>query len=648
MESSPSIHSASLCSMNALSEEILLSILEKLTDPSDRKSWSLVSRSFYALESQHRKCLRPRRSDFLPSLLGRYRNIRCVDFSLCPRVSDDFLLALSRICRYTLASVDLSQSKFFTHVGISHLAVNCVSLVEIDVSNGTHLTDVAAEAISKASNLQTLRMGRCKQITDLGIGCIAVGCRKLRTLVLKWCLGIGDLGIGLVAIKCKELRSLDLSYVQITEACIASLVRLEYLEDLTLVGCFGIDDDGLKVLKKECKSLKALDMSNCQNIGPSGLSYFASCATSLQQLTLAYCTHVSDSLAYSLRNLPKLQCLRLDGCQVSCSGLRVIGDWCTSLQELSLCKCEGVLDDGLCSLLEKLKELKKLDITCCRKITCLSVMAITKCKQLFCLKMETCSSVSKECFKLLGEQLHLLEEIDLTDNEVDDEGLRSFTSCSELRSLKIGICSNITNNGLVHISGSCWKLVELDLYRVAAVDDTVVGAIAHNCPILQKVNMSYCTKITDGSMKFLSRCHRLSEIELRGCPLVSSAGLASLAVGCKLISKLDIKKCKGIDDEGVLKLSHFSQNLKQINLSYCSISDAGLLALPSMGCLQNITMLHTGGVSARGLEIALLSCVCLRNIKLNVHFRSLLSPEILEHMEARGCTFQWRYKPFVL
>ncbi|KAF3787392.1 F-box/LRR-repeat protein 3 [Nymphaea thermarum] len=650
MVSSPSTPSAPLCAMSVLSKEILLTILEKLMDASDRKSWSLVCRYFYALESQHRKGLKPRCSDFLPSLLGRYRNIQCVDFSLCPRVSDESLLALSRLCRSTLASVNLSQPKFFTHVGISQLTVNCSSLVGIDISNGTHLTDVAAEAISKARNLQTLRMGRCKRITDLGIGCIAVGCSKLRTLGLKWCLGIGDLGIGLVAIKCKELRSLDLSYVQITEACIASLVQLEYLEDLILVGCFGIDDDGLKVLKKGCKSLKALDMSNCQNISPSGLSYLANGATSLQQLTLAYCTHVSDSLTYSLRNLPKLQCIRLDGCQVTCSGLKGIGECCTSLRELSLCKCKGVTDDGLCSLLAKHKELKKLDITCCRKITCLSVVAIAKCKQLSSLKMESCSSVSKESFKLIGEQLHLLEELDFTENEFNDEGLRSFTRCSELTSLKIGICSNITNSGLIHISGSCQKLIELDLYRVAAVDDTGIGAIAHNCPMLQKVNMSYCTRITDDSLKFLSTCQWLSELEHRGCPLVSSAGLAALAVGCRLICKLDIKKCNKIGDKGILQLGRFSQNLKQasINLSYCSVGDVGLLALPSMGCLQNLNLLHMGGVSAQGLEIALLSCACLRNVKLNAHFRSLLSPQVLEHMEARGCTFQWRDKPFML
>lgn len=52
-------------------------------------------------------------------------------------------------------------------------------------------------------------------VTDIGVGCIAVGCRKLRLLNLKWCVGVGDLGVGLVAIKCKDIRVLDLSYLPV-------------------------------------------------------------------------------------------------------------------------------------------------------------------------------------------------------------------------------------------------------------------------------------------------------------------------------------------------------------------------------------------------------------------------------------------------
>jgi len=37
--------------------------------------------------------------------------------------------------------------------------------------------------------------------------------------------------------------------------------------------------------------------------------------------------------------------------------------------------------------------------------------------------MESCTLVPREAFVLIGQRCHLLEELDLTDNEIDDEGL---------------------------------------------------------------------------------------------------------------------------------------------------------------------------------------------------------------------------------
>jgi F-box/leucine-rich repeat protein 2/20 len=78
------------------------------------------------------------------------------------------------------------------------------------------LRDAAAAAVAEVKNLERLWLGRCKLITDMGIGCIAVGCKKLRLISLKWCIGVSDLGVGLIAVKCKEIRSLDLSYLPVS------------------------------------------------------------------------------------------------------------------------------------------------------------------------------------------------------------------------------------------------------------------------------------------------------------------------------------------------------------------------------------------------------------------------------------------------
>lgn len=129
------------------------------------------------------------------------------------------------------------------------------------------------------------------------------------------------------------------------------------------------------------------------------------------------------ALANSLKNLSMLQSVKLDGCVVTYDGLEAIGNCCVSLSDLSLSKCVGVTDEGLISILKKHKDLKKLDITCCRKITDVSISNLTNsCTSLTSLKMESCSLVSREGFILIGRGCHLLEELDLTDNEIDNEG----------------------------------------------------------------------------------------------------------------------------------------------------------------------------------------------------------------------------------
>ncbi|KAK8601398.1 hypothetical protein V6N13_058889 [Hibiscus sabdariffa] len=633
-----------------LTEEIVCKILDHLhEDPFATKSFSLTCKSFYFIESRHRGILKPLRADLLPRTFHRYPFVSHLDLSLCPRVDDATLNVLSSTWKSSLRSINLSRSRFFTNAGLSSLFINCSGLVEVDLCNATHLTDLAASAIAEAKNLERLSLARCKLITDMGIGCIAVGCRKLKFLCLKWCLRVGDLGVQLIALKCQQIRSLDLSYLPITEKCLKSVIRLQHLEDLILEGCHGIDDDGLSTLEQSqsCKSLKMLNLSNCQNVTHTGLSALINGTEQLQQIILAYGSSVTSDLAKCLLTYSKLQSIKLDGCIITWSGIKAMASLDAPFKELSFSKCLGLTDDGLSFLVQSQKDLRKLDITCCRKITYNSVDSVTSsCTSLTSLRMESCSLVPKEAFVLIGERCPFLKELDVTDNEIDDEGLKSISRCSKLSILKLGICSNISDEGLAKVGSCCPLLKELDLYRSIAISDAGIAAIADGCPALEMINIAYNDKITDNSLISLSKCRMLKALEIRGCLGVSSIGLSAIAVGCKQLTVLDIKKCFNIHDNGMLLLAQFSQNLKQINLSYCSVTDVGLVALASLSRLQNMTILHLAGLTPNGLAAALLACRALTKVKLHASFRPLLSQSILGYMEAHGCVFHWRHKAF--
>ncbi|KAL6998477.1 hypothetical protein U1Q18_008604 [Sarracenia purpurea var. burkii] len=184
------------------------------------------------------------------------------------------------------------------------------------------------------------------------------------------------------------------------------------------------------------------------------------------------------------------------------------------------------------------------------------------------------------------------------------------------------------------------------LFRSAGIMDSGILAIACGCPGLEMINISYCKNITDSSLISLSQCSKLNSLESRGCPLITSSGLAAIAVGCKQLTKLDIKKCYNINDAGMIPLVHFSQNLRQINLSYSSVTGFGLLSLSSISCLQSMVIIHLERLSASALAAALLACRGLTKVKLQASFKSLLPKPLIEHLEARGCVFQWREKVF--
>ncbi|KAK9093524.1 hypothetical protein Syun_028435 [Stephania yunnanensis] len=435
-------------------ELALFLILEYLDEnPFDKKSFSLVCKTFRKAESRHRNVLRPLQPELLIKIINRYPYVTNLNLSSCP-ITDDSLDVISNAYMSCLRSIDLSGSRFRSHIGLSNLVVNCQYLVEIDLSNVRKLTDLGALAISKASNLEKLRLTACRLITDVGIGYIADGCRKLKLIDLRFCFGVGDLGVGLIAVKCEEIRSLYLSYVN-------------YLEDLTFEGCLSIDDDDLETLERGRKSIKTLNLTNCEYVSLWGLPFLTSGAARLSYLNLTNGPGVTEALASSLLNLPNLQSIKLNGNVVDHSGLEAIGNCCILLRKLSLNKCRGVTDEGLSFLATKLKELRKLNISRCRKITEISVDNVTKsCTFLTSLKMKSCYLISKEAFAFIGERCHHLKKLDLTDTEVDDAGLRVLAKITCLRSITILHLRGLSTYGLVVALSACSGLRTVKLHEL--------------------------------------------------------------------------------------------------------------------------------------------------------------------------------------
>ena len=136
----------------------------------------------------------------------------------------------------------------------------------------------------------------------------------------------------------------------------------------------------------------------------------------------AHYVQVTDEVLQKLKRFSNLQSIRLDGCDLNGFELGLIGKFFKNLKELSLSKCKGVTDVGLSATVAGCTRLSSIDLTCCHGVTDVGLSFIANfCKDLITLKMEACSQVTEQGFSKLSS-CQYLEELDLTDTNLDDEG----------------------------------------------------------------------------------------------------------------------------------------------------------------------------------------------------------------------------------
>lgn len=336
---------------------------------------------------------------------------------------------------------------------------------------------------------------------------------------------------------------------------------------------------------------------------------------------------------------------RVDGARVSQSTLKTISTNCNTLVEIGLSKCIGPKDADIVRLVTGCANLKIINLSCNDSVTDAVIAAIAaSCRNLRCLKVESCCFVTEKSLQLLGSSCVVIEELDLTDCcGVNDTALNYLSGCSELKFLKLGLCDNISDKGLLYIASKCAKICELDLYRCPGIGDDGMRALSNGCKKLKKLNISYCNGLTDKGMVYIGRLEELFELEMRSLMRVTGVGLQAVAAGCKGLTEIDLKNCENIQDDGFRALAYFSKNMRQINLSHCGISDVALwMVMSSLPCLQDAKLVHLPKLSVGGFELALRACcIQLKKVKIHTSLKFSFSREMLQFLWSRGCKIRW-------
>ncbi|GLT74867.1 hypothetical protein SLA2020_466330 [Shorea laevis] len=208
-----------------------------------------------------------------------------------PQLEDDAVEKIAKFC-HDLQDLDLSKSFKLSDHSLYALAHGCPNLTKLNISGCTAFSDEALEYLTNfRQKLKILNLCGCvKAATDRALQAIGRNCGLLQSLNLGWCDNVGDVGVMSLAYGCPDLRSLDLcGCVRITDdSVIALATRCPHLRSLGLYYCRNITDRAMYSLAQsrvknkpamwqpmkgryDEEGLKSLNISQCTALTPSAV-----------------------------------------------------------------------------------------------------------------------------------------------------------------------------------------------------------------------------------------------------------------------------------------------------------------------------------------------------------------------------------------
>lgn len=168
------------------------------------------------------------------------------------------------------------------------------------------------------------------------------------------------------------------------------------------------------------------------------------------------------------------------------------------------------------------------------------------------------------------EGIRSLRSLDLIYAKITNAGIESIRKLERLKTLDLGACLNISDDGLKHLKGM-GRLEVLRIWDTAVTDGcfAYMKGLAH----LRELYMSG-TKITGTGLSYLKRLRNMEGVDLRATQL-SDAGLKALSTVASLQwADLSVNE---ISNAGLNHLVRLKQ-LRRLAIGHTKITNTGVVA----------------------------------------------------------------------
>ncbi|XP_034485899.1 dynein regulatory complex subunit 6 [Drosophila innubila] len=293
-----------------------------------------------------------------------------------------------------------------------------------------------------------------------------------------WCLAFELMG---------KLRSLKLSgncHLVLLDDILYSIPETAQLQHLDLTGMLSLTNDMLILIaSKWHKTLRSLDLMFCVQLDVRCVQALSQLSGCLQSLTMAYCRALTgrglvEGLTSQINN---------------------------TLQELYLEDVCFIDESSMCTMIERLPNLRKLSLDNCRQATTDKTLATIFQHQtrLRVLKIDYCAKITDSGFIGFGEEpypitrLRGLHQLNVRGcRQLTNELLEQALFLPELLSLTLDYCNRMDTKGIAAVSVNCPSLEFISLASCSLLNDEAVLHVVRNLKRLRTLTISNCSMLT--------------------------------------------------------------------------------------------------------------------------------------------------------
>ncbi|KAF8930946.1 Antagonist of MEN (Mitotic Exit Network) [Haplosporangium bisporale] len=190
---------------------------------------------------------------------------------------------------------------------------------------------------------------------------------------------------------------------------------------------------------------------------------------------------------------------------------------------------------------------------------------------------------------------------------------RLYERASCVKKIVLHKLKTLEDQDIMPLASWFHNLQVIEFYICEKLTDSIVVAIAENCPQLQNLLMPGCAKVTDvGIGKVALNCPRMKHLDLRACSAVSDESLILVAKNCKDLWHLNVGRVTAsskVTGASIVEIAK-NTNLNTLGLAGCAMDDDAVIEIArySRGGLHRISLNSCSMLTSASVKALMQMC----------------------------------------